>query len=58
MKEVYQNEWNRQNHGSDLCRLSRKGKAGTLESIPEKLESYVIEGLEKRGSITVENTPL
>lgn len=37
--------------------LVEKGKR-TLESVPEKLESYVIEGLEKRGSITVENTPL
>ena len=31
MKKVYQNEWNRQNHGSDLCRLSRKGKADIRE---------------------------
>lgn len=37
--------------------LVEKGKR-TLESIPEKLESYVVEELEKRGSIVVENTPL
>ena len=37
--------------------LVEKGKR-TLESIPEKLESCVVEELEKRGSITVENPPL
>lgn len=30
----------------------------TLESIPEKLKKYVVEELEKREYITVENIPL
>ena len=37
--------------------LVEKGNR-TLESIPEKLKNYVVEELEKRGSITIENTPL
>lgn len=37
--------------------LVEKGKR-TLKSVPKKLENYVVEELEKRGCITVENTPL
>ena len=37
--------------------LVEKGKR-TLESVPEKLKKYVVEELEKRGYITVENISL
>lgn len=36
--------------------LVEKGKR-TLESVPEKLKNYVVEELEKRGRIAVENIP-